>query len=406
MENTNRHHQVTGWAPLVATLTVLGALAATAALAADDKYDELARIRQELQLKEQEKALKEKQQTLLQSQIQNLTRETVTLEDKIEENQDVLREKQTAIDRLQAGIAEQQRAADAQRTVLASLLRSQYETGGTGGADILSLSGTDDDYAVQMQAKVGATLASIAQLRERLSGDQTRLEDERRKAEEAAAKLEQRTSYLESARNYKTYLATQTQKDIKAAEKKIDDLEEEEKEIQREIERIETGKLDDADLSKLPSSKNADFDHPVHKPFRLTQGYGKTSFAKSAAYANNFHNGVDFVPTEDRTIIAPADGRVVATGNMGRYGYGRWAALDHGNGLVTLYGHMSSVKVSRGKKLSKGDTIGIMGSTGYSTGAHLHFTVFAASSFGTVESSRVNGLMIPTGASVNPMKYL
>ncbi len=81
-------------------------------------------------------------------------------------------------------------------------------------------------------------------------------------------------------------------------------------------------------------------------------------------------------------------------------------AIDHGNGIVTLYGHMSSQSVKKGQSIDTGDKIGLVGQTGYATGPHVHFSVFSAKSFEIVNSKVVSGLTIPVGATVNPLNYL
>lgn len=87
----------------------------------------------------------------------------------------------------------------------------------------------------------------------------------------------------------------------------------------------------------------------------------------------SYHNGLDISGVKDYTIKAADNGRVVYTGWRG--GYGNTVMIDHGNGMVTLYGHMSRITVSYGDKVAKGQKIGVMGSTGNSTGIHLHFEV-------------------------------
>ncbi|MDQ6927880.1 MAG: peptidoglycan DD-metalloendopeptidase family protein [Actinomycetota bacterium] len=98
------------------------------------------------------------------------------------------------------------------------------------------------------------------------------------------------------------------------------------------------------------------------------------------------HTGVDYAASEGTPIHAAADGVIVSAGPYG--GYGNATIIDHGDGIATLYGHQSSIGVSEGEHVSRGQVIGRVGCTGDCTGPHLHFEV------------RVNG------TPVNPIPYL
>jgi len=99
-----------------------------------------------------------------------------------------------------------------------------------------------------------------------------------------------------------------------------------------------------------------------------------------------FHSGVDISSTYGQAIVAPADGVVKFADFMG--GYGRAIILDHGHGITTRYGHLSTFAVIAGQRVQRGDTIGYVGLSGRSTGPHLHYEV------------RINE------TPVNPHKYL
>ncbi len=114
---------------------------------------------------------------------------------------------------------------------------------------------------------------------------------------------------------------------------------------------------------------------PSDKPVRtaaFTSGYGVRSdpFKGRAA----MHAGIDLAGPIGTPIYATADATVLRAGfNSG--GYGNLVELDHGKGITTRYGHMSKIMVSAGQRITRGQQIGLMGSTGRSTGSHLHYEV-------------------------------
>jgi murein DD-endopeptidase MepM/ murein hydrolase activator NlpD len=86
-----------------------------------------------------------------------------------------------------------------------------------------------------------------------------------------------------------------------------------------------------------------------------------------------FHAGIDIGATWGSPIVAAADGRVIRAGWAG--GYGREVQIAHGGGLVSLYGHMSQIAAEPGSYVRQGQVIGYVGSSGLSTGPHVHFEV-------------------------------
>jgi septal ring factor EnvC (AmiA/AmiB activator) len=90
-------------------------------------------------------------------------------------------------------------------------------------------------------------------------------------------------------------------------------------------------------------------------------------------HTRRFHAGMDFTAPTGTKIYATANGSVMTSG--WKQGYGNCVELNHGFGYVTLYGHMSAIKVRSGQYVKRGDVIGLVGSTGKSTGPHLHYEV-------------------------------
>lgn len=110
---------------------------------------------------------------------------------------------------------------------------------------------------------------------------------------------------------------------------------------------------------------------PVQGEIASRFGYRKNPFG---GWSKEFHDGVDFACDYGTPVVATADGVVTFSGWDGVYG--RKVELDHGNGIVTFYGHNSKLSVEVGQKVKKGEIIAYSGNTGRSTGAHLHYGAY------------------------------
>lgn len=107
----------------------------------------------------------------------------------------------------------------------------------------------------------------------------------------------------------------------------------------------------------------------------MTSGYGNRTYKMNGKTVSDFHQGIDLISSKYGTdyIVAFADGIVSFAGANG--GYGNVVYIDHGNGYQTRYAHQKYLNVKVGQALQKGDVLGYMGTTGNSTGNHVHFEV-------------------------------
>ena len=136
--------------------------------------------------------------------------------------------------------------------------------------------------------------------------------------------------------------------------------------------------------SSTPPSSGESFKFPMSYCTMLTSSYGYRVHPITGNYS--FHNGVDLAAGQGTPIYATKSG-VVSTATY-NYAYGYYVVVNHLDGYSSLYGHMTHYTVSEGEYVDRGEVIGYVGSTGYSTGPHLHFTIYY------------------NGNTVNPMNYI
>lgn len=132
--------------------------------------------------------------------------------------------------------------------------------------------------------------------------------------------------------------------------------------------------------SSIPRSGSSALSWPL-ETVHITQQFGVTNASKRL-YASGSHNGVDFRAKVGTPILAMGDGILVAQGDTDLtcrgVSFGKWILIKYNNGLASTYGHLSQLNMSTGAVVKSGDVVGFSGNTGYSTGPHLHVSMYPA----------------------------
>lgn len=163
---------------------------------------------------------------------------------------------------------------------------------------------------------------------------------------------------------------------IDSWEAKEDELEKEASALDKEVKKLQDQY--DKEHRAAKTTGGVSFRWPTYCQ-TITSYYGNR--VHPVYGTTKFHSGIDIGATYGNTIMAAASGTVILVNepcpgcNKGGTGYGNYCIIDHGNGYTTLYGHARDIYVSVGQKVKAGQSIGEVGSTGTSTGAHLHFEI-------------------------------
>ena len=191
--------------------------------------------------------------------------------------------------------------------------------------------------------------------------------------------------------------------------------------IEREMRDFEAKLQFILDPNSVPTPGTSVFNWPFQGGI-ITQYFGGTEFAKrnASVYGGRaYHPGLDIAAPRGTSIYAPLGGTVRDIGNTdlfpGCYSWGKWTLIDHPNGLSTLYAHQDLQSVTPGETVATGDIIGYTGNTGFSTGPHLHFTVYATAGVSIRKFNEIKTVtscgsattpIAATDAYLDPMLYL
>jgi murein DD-endopeptidase MepM/ murein hydrolase activator NlpD len=187
------------------------------------------------------------------------------------------------------------------------------------------------------------------------------LETSRRLLVELEQQEKNRQEFLLASRGTQERLAQDLQQNKAALKRQLDQLEKEAKDLEQVLLRLQSEGEYIGGVMKWP----------VPGYTRISSPYGNRMHP--ILKTKRFHAGIDIPAPTGTNIIAASAGRVAFAGTQG--GYGRTVIIDHGGGIMTLYAHNSQLLVSEGDQVTQGKVIAKAGSTGMSTGPHLHFEV-------------------------------
>lgn len=267
----------------------------------------------------------------------------------------------------------------------------------------------------RFEAQVRAETEKVKELKQNLEEQRTKTEQKKRELTALRRELSDRKQILEISKQNKNKLLAATKnkeseyKKILAKKFALRDA------FERELLEFESQLRYEIDPSQLPETGAGVLRSPLDT-IKITQKFGNTAFARSGAYQGKGHNGIDLRAPTGTRVKAALGGAIVGVGNTDMVcpgaSYGKWVLLEHGNGLSTLYAHLSLISVAEGQSVESGETIGYSGETGYATGPHLHFTVYATQGVRIMNrKSRVCGgtYRMPVAdlkAYLNPLSYL
>ena len=226
----------------------------------------------------------------------------------------------------------------------------------------------DVDAVMAYDNEVMDQLIATREELERLQADleSARAEEQAAKEQQEAKKAEQQAKVAEAQA-----LVDQINADVAEVNRQLDEESAAASEIQAEIAKKQKQLEEERKQNNIVISSETGYLWPLPGYYRLSSQFGYRIHPITGVAHS--HTGIDIPASGGTPILAAKSGQVVTSAY--HYSYGNYVVIDHGNGNSTLYAHMSSRAVSEGQMVTQGQVIGYVGTTGSSTGNHLHFEV-------------------------------
>lgn len=304
------------------------------------------------------------------------------MQDKINKYNDMITEKEKAIEKSETELKDAEEVQKKQYEDMKKRIRFMYEKGSGTYLDVLTSSENfgdilnKADYVEKLSAYDRKKLDEYAAQTKYVETCRDELKEEKNVLDEAKKDAETETANMNDLLDQKQAQVGDVSADITDKETAIKEYENAIAEENAEISAMEKAVAEEK--AKLAAQNESArqytggmFTWPCPSYTRISDDYGER--IHPILGIKQFHNGVDMAAPGGSPILAAYDGDVVGAGyspTMGNY-----IMIDHGSGLYTIYMHASALYVSNGQSVTKGQKIAAVGSTGRSTGCHLHFSV-------------------------------
>ncbi|MGE5507266.1 MAG: murein hydrolase activator EnvC family protein [Chitinophagales bacterium] len=353
------------------------------AFAADDSQEQLQNVRNKIsrtqeqlsQKKQQEKSLlKDLQATeqdleAAQARLARITRDLRTTSGRVSDLQ-----KQLVMAQANLQAAEKDLAGHYDR--FSRRLRALYEVGPASYLEIIFTANSFSDLVVRAEL-LQRLMASDVQMFNEVRDYKTRVEAEKVRIENTKKELEQRQIEISALQKSAQTETNQVKAKVREREAKLRKIQSERKAYEQALDELEaTSRQLESFIrgnskkgSQAPQATSGSMLWPVRGPVTSPYGWRVHPILRTKRY----HSGYDIAVPYGTPVAAAASGTVILSGWVG--GYGKAVIIDHGGGISTLYGHNSTLLVSEGQTVKAGQIIAKAGSTGLSTGPHVHFEV-------------------------------
>lgn len=303
----------------------------------------------------------------LAKQISEIKLELKEYKETLKQNELATKEVKREIKEVEVEIAALEEKIEERFDILKHRAQSYQSTGGNVKYLEVVFGAEDFQDFISRVSAVNKIAASDADLIEELEKDKAKIEKKLQELDDLKKELEQIKENTEG----QIELREEKQASLKKKEKKLNSLI---KDLKKEDKDLA---MEEADL--YADAKGVAFSHDA------ANSNSTLAWPTDGGYISShlgprwgkMHKGIDIARTDRSTSppIYAAEGGTVETATFNEGGYGNMVTINHGNGLKTLYGHMSGLNVSAGETVKRGEQIGVMGATGNSTGIHLHFEV-------------------------------
>lgn len=381
------------------------------------RAEELERVNRELEAAQQNLDSTKSQRLSLQQQVGALTSNIRQLELNIKADQLASQRLNYEIDSISYDIHDIELSIRDKRSAIAKILREvqQQEAESPLIVFLRNQSLADGVFEAhslsRLRNQLGADIENLGALQQQLGKKIEVVSDKKEEIEFRQKNLSARKSVIEDQKVERAVVLAQTRSSEAVYAEQLAELKKQQDAIQDEIAKFENQLRSSFDTGVLPSAFAGLWEWPVTLRSdggqgRLTQHFGE----KSSLYGSKPHNGTDIGAPVGTPIFAVDEGVVMAIDNNDRstrnkYQYGKYVLIRHPNGLASLYAHLSQQAVAKGEAVRRGQVIGYVGNTGYSTGPHLHLGAYWAATVQFKTIPPAAGL-VPIGVTVSPENYL